>query len=322
MSSSSEYFPYGDHYTDEDLIYIVKWLREQTKLPNYAADPPSAKYHSIGDDSHVHTTGIPFEPDIEWPKSKVVYKLSLGILLRAYSGHKRILRRGLVPKAAIPSSLPLDSYDIPHNPTSKTDGEDEIGKDYHNGEEASGDGIFDNSKLSLDVPINYSEERDPVHILDSDINRINAIVRYYIHVSDVLFLDKSFSPEDLYITAIELSKKSLTLSPDLMPAYYQHPLYPRNSITKKLLFHEDFLRRVKLFHQTVRRPEGAYDVDRYLNDPVIQQLINLPRDPCSACNSKRHLYCGDCGGIPTPIAVPLLPERKAIPFDILLLIHW
>lgn len=152
------------------------------------------------------------------------------------------------------------------------------------------------------------------------MNRINAIVRFYTCDEDLPILDLHFPPEQLYLTAYELSRKLLTLSSDLLPEYYSHPLYPRHVETNRLVCHFHFLKRVKLFHETVRRPSGTYDIDSY-DDPRIVSLTQIDREICPLCGSSRQLYCGDCG-TPLATAIPYLPAPIELPFNILLLIHW
>lgn len=81
-------FPHSDHFPDEDLLCIINWSK---------------------------TIIYPIDGVIPYPRSNTTYKLTFGILLRAYSGNRRVVKRGIVSPALYLSPLP-SNVEISHNP--------------------------------------------------------------------------------------------------------------------------------------------------------------------------------------------------------------
>lgn len=118
-------------------------------------------------------------------------------------------------------------------------------------------------------------------------------------------------------------------------------------------FNKDFLRRVKQYHEQTRRPDGTFDSpvkasasptkgsgqldDDCADDEdsgvtgepadaaksaLLLALANLPKETCPQCRGRRQVYCGDCGGRRMALGDSILPPPVALPFDVLLLLHW
>lgn len=130
---------------------------------------------------------------------------------------------------------------------------------------------------------------------------------------------REWTIEILWSTAESLTAKNINLSVELQRELINQPLYTPDPDTGLMRFHDDFLERVSAYHDTVRRPEGTFDVESLLQ---YQPLAALPRELCSQCNNLRQIYCGPCHGRRMPGAESLLPPRVSLPFDVLLLLHW
>lgn len=139
---------------------------------------------------------------------------------------------------------------------------------------------------------------------------------------DLEELYASWSVNTLWSIAEELSVKSLFLSVPLQKALSVHRLYPLDPVTCNLRFNSSFLKKVEAYHETVRRPEGTFDVEVLPNLHTIKQLCSLSRSTCPFCNGCRQIYCGSCAGVRMNNACSFLPERIELPFDVLLLLHW
>lgn len=118
-------------------------------------------------------------------------------------------------------------------------------------------------------------------------------------------------------------------------------------------FNKDFLRRVKHYHEQTTRPDGTFDSPVKVNasptkgagrqdedcgdvdecgvpdepsdaaeSSLLLALANLPKETCPQCRGRRQVYCGDCGGRRMALGDSVLPPRVALPFDVLLLLHW
>lgn len=132
----------------------------------------------------------------------------------------------------------------------------------------------------------------------------------------------------------------------------------RNSTTGQPLrisihFNMDFLVRVRQYHEATRRPEGTFEsplkspLKAHLRDSpaadtpaeedcvssdtsnispaeaeLISALAELPKEVCLRCKGRRQVYCGDCWGARMTAGQSLLPPRIALPFNVVLLLHW
>jgi hypothetical protein len=130
---------------------------------------------------------------------------------------------------------------------------------------------------------------------------------------------EEWSITDLWLVAEALTVKSINLSVPLQRELSIHPLYSLHSDQKLLQFHQDFLERVNAYHETLRRPEGTFEVPE---SEMIITLAELSRIRCTSCQGARQLYCGPCGGKRMENAENILPSRVELPFDIVLLLHW
>ena len=132
----------------------------------------------------------------------------------------------------------------------------------------------------------------------------------------------SWTPDLLVRAGDELAFKCLSLSPKLMKALDEHPLYPPSLSATVIVFDEEFLDQVKAYHASVERPDGTFSRTQSTPTEILEALSQLDREVCPSCNGRRQVYCGPCGGKRLTSAVPYLPDRVSLPFDILLLIHW
>ncbi len=123
----------------------------------------------------------------------------------------------------------------------------------------------------------------------------------------------------LWLIAEELTIKMINLSVPLQKIMSNHPLYPLDPASHHLQFHQSFVEGIKAYHDTVRRPDGTFDMQE---DEHLERLCSTERVVCGLCLGKRQLYCGPCGGIRMNYSEELLPPRVVMPFDILLLLHY
>jgi len=173
--------------------------------------------------------------------------------------------------------------------------------------------------ISTPTSILYNDDSKCIsHNRDSESYRIYEVVMHYVTEGDKKILEEHFPPDKLYQTAIELTRKSLAISPELVWEYFLHPLHPYGA-DNQLVFNPDFLIKLKSFHESVERPEGTYDIH---NDEMITSLASLPRQACPGCGKMSQVYCGDCLGMRMPNAESLLPPPFPLPFDVLLILHW
>lgn len=132
-------------------------------------------------------------------------------------------------------------------------------------------------------------------------------------------LEEEWTVDQLWKGAETLVVKSCNLSIRLQRDLSIHPLYPLDPTTGLLQFHAEFLVRVAEYHESLRRPEGTFELP---DSPLIQTLLDVPRIRCNACDGVRQLYCGPCGGLRMSNAESILPPRINLPFDVLLILHW
>ena len=65
------------------------------------------------------------------------------------------------------------------------------------------------------------------------------------------------------------------------------------------------------------------DVDAERNRMFqLAELAALGREECPSCGGRKQVYCGECVGVRMPLAEKLMPPRIALPFNILILLHW
>lgn len=123
----------------------------------------------------------------------------------------------------------------------------------------------------------------------------------------------------LWLVAEELTLKMINLSVPLQKDMSNHPLYPLHPVTNHLQFHHSFLTDVRTYHDTVRRPNGTFKIEK---DEILEKLCEVERVTCESCLGKRQIYCGPCGGRRMVHSDEFLPLRVNMPFDVLLLLHY
>jgi hypothetical protein len=174
--------------------------------------------------------------------------------------------------------------------------------------------------------------------LRSGLNRLYRKSEYRIrrHVPDqpdqlfhmVSYMTKDFEKLDrdwsdhqkLWIVADDLAGKGRNISNDLFCELLYHPLYALHPETNYLQFHEKLMNKIHEEHTSLQRPEGAFDLPEHEIE-TLKSLSNLTRTKCPKCYAFRQLYCGPCG-IPMETAIPFLPLKIHLPFEILLLLHY
>lgn len=180
--------------------------------------------------------------------------------------------------------------------------------------------------------------------------RLYKLVQFYCSIEE---FDSSFwTPNLLFVVSKNISRKNATLSNKLQLLFQRQPLIlniassicesednksllsPANlsslSVEKledtdlinapKLVFTEEFQMKIQKYFDELARPEGTFDLEP--QDYLVETLASLERDDCPKCNKKRHVYCGDCGGMRLSNSESILPPRVKLPFDILIFLHW
>ena len=164
---------------------------------------------------------------------------------------------------------------------------------------------------------------------DRDISKLlYKVVNFYAKSIDI----NIWTIENIFIASEELHTKSKLLSPKLQKILHKQPLLLHNNdinsidfLLKKdkqqiLHFDNKFLKQVAEYHDSLRRPEGTFEINE--SNEILEQLINLERDLCKKCNQRRSVYCGECKGLRMENAENLLPSRISLPFDILIVLHF
>ncbi len=127
-----------------------------------------------------------------------------------------------------------------------------------------------------------------------------------------------WNPQNLSKACEELQIKILMIPGTLINELDHHMLHEFHE-DNLLKFDESFLNLVRNYHNSVKRP---IDLSENSFDSSIHALAFLQRQECSSCGGQRHIYCGNCNGKRMANAIDKLPPRVALPFDILLLLHW
>jgi hypothetical protein len=129
--------------------------------------------------------------------------------------------------------------------------------------------------------------------------------QFYLLVQKLTFeveqLKSTWEPAVLWRVAEELSAKYTNLCNNLQKEYVLHPLYPLSSENGKIQFEPAFIDRVNAYHESLKRPEGTFDMKEE-EKRVLSRLSQVSRMKCLKCNSCRQIYCGPCG-IPMPNAL-------------------
>lgn len=144
--------------------------------------------------------------------------------------------------------------------------------------------------------------------------------RFAIDPDSTLF--KHWNDTSLYDAAHELICKSIAISADLQKLLIEQPFIQSSVTGTYIKFDKQFLQQVQLYFNEVSRPEGTFEEDSMLSDELITKLAELPRELCTECNGRRHVYCGDCCGKRLQSSSCILPSRVDLPFNILLVVHW
>jgi hypothetical protein len=169
-------------------------------------------------------------------------------------------------------------------------------------------------RLIKRTKLNYLEKKIP----ESDL----LFQICFLFTRDKISL-KEWNSEGLWRASEEIITKSINLSPHLQKLLYQHHFSRSKNHNGSLVhFSSSFLSQVKEYHEKVSRPPGTFSSEELECDELIFKLSQLPREVCRLCNGKRHIYCGDCGGIRLPSADCILPPRVNLPFHLLLIVHW
>ena len=156
--------------------------------------------------------------------------------------------------------------------------------------------------------------------------RFESLLRYYAVEAD---LTRALGPsmwtiECLLGNSDSLSKKCTNLSLELQRRFDEHPLLPPTS-DGRFAYSNDFLLDVAEYHKSLSRPEDVFasKAESAAELALLEGLARLDREECPCCTGRKQIYCGACGGCRMPGAEALLPARiTALPFDVLLAVHW
>jgi hypothetical protein len=111
----------------------------------------------------------------------------------------------------------------------------------------------------------------------------------------------------------------------------EHPLRPPLVAGEFVQFDNSFLIKVAEYHKSLERPPETFSSEKILIEDssklssylsLINTLSQFPREICPRCSGRRQIYCGDCEGIRMSEAEKILPQRIALPIDLVLLLHW
>lgn len=155
----------------------------------------------------------------------------------------------------------------------------------------------------------YSSEQHPQQFFDLVL----------MHCYETSKLRDEWTAGTLWSATELISVKSVNIDVHLQREIYLHPLFPLDRRTGWPCFYKEYLDRVKIYHDSLRRPAGTFALPE---SDLIPQLLELPRNICPNCNHARHVYCGPCGGVRMGNSSDLLPARIELPFRVHLVLHW
>ena len=154
-------------------------------------------------------------------------------------------------------------------------------------------------------------------------------IRNLCCINDRKFLEKHYSAESLWDTAVELVAKRVCLTKELCGILELQMLPVRDTKSGLLAFDAGFIDHLHAFFSTLKKPLASADPADVqsiaYNSSVMDSLLGLDRERCEGCSVYRALYCADCNGLRTPEASKALPPRiirSELPYDVLLIIHF
>lgn len=261
------------------------------------------------------------EPD----SARNSYLPMCGVLMKLRSGLLRITRRSKLRKvfATQKKNNIKRSYHMIDDEVVNSDNSI-VERDTNSNSNDNSDSNSNSNSCSVDNSFgSKTDKKDNSQLYDdADYSVENSKLLYYLFEKFVCNSEKeleSWTPLTLWITSMELTMKGTNLSPDLFKEFLHQRLLPRDS-NNRLTFNESFLYRVKQYHNTVKRPEGTFDVEE---DELFSKLAGLDRQVCQQCQSRHQVYCGPCGGILLPNAREVIPNTNIVlPFKVKLLFHW